>query len=133
MFGFSGSKAFGLASLLMLVFAGSAMAAQPPVGLGTADSFAILAGSAITNTGPTVVQGDVGVSPGSSVGDFSGAPQGTVFGTIYQGGAAAGAKSDLVTAYNDAAGRIPPINCRAESSAARRSRRVSTTPRRPSG
>ena len=110
MFGFSGSKAFGLATVLMLVFAGSAIAAQPRVGLGTAESFAILAGSEITNTGPSVILGDVGVSPGTSAGDFSGAPEGTVFGSIYTAGAAAPAKAALTTAYNDAAGRIPPID-----------------------
>lgn len=53
-----------LASLVALALAGSARA-QAPVSLGTADSFAVLAGSTVTNTGPTVVNGDLGVSPGT--------------------------------------------------------------------
>jgi hypothetical protein len=95
-----------LASLLTLAFASTAVAAQPPVGLGTADSFAVLAGSTVTNTGPSVVHGDLGVSPGTAVTGF---PPGTVFGTIHAADGVAGqAKTDLTTAYNDAAGRTPP-------------------------
>jgi hypothetical protein len=41
-----------LAALVTLMATGSAQAAQPAVGLGTADSFAVLAGSAITSTPP---------------------------------------------------------------------------------
>jgi hypothetical protein len=97
-----------LASLLTLVFAGPAVAAQPRVGLGTAGSFAVLAGSEITNTGPSVINGDLGVSPGTAI---SGFPPGTVNGAVHATNGVAGqAKSDLTTAYNDAAGRTPVVS-----------------------
>jgi hypothetical protein len=93
---------------LALVLAGAprASAAQAPVGLGTATSFAVLAGSTVTNTGPSTISGDLGVSPGSAVTGF---PPGTVTdGVIHAADAtAAQAQSDLTTAYNDAAGRTP--------------------------
>src|SRR5688572_12666456 len=91
-----------LAALFLLV--GSAANAGPaPVDLGTADSFAVLAGSAVTNTGPSVVNGDLGVSPGTAVTGF---PPGIVNGTIHSADAAAAqAQLDLTAAYNDAAGR----------------------------
>ena len=73
------------------------------VSLATSSTFAILAGSTVTNTGATAVTGDLGVSPGSAVTGF---PPGTVTGTIHAGDAAAAtAQSDLTLAYNDAAGR----------------------------
>jgi hypothetical protein len=90
----------------MFVTAGPAFAAQ--VGLGTADSFAVLAGSGITNTGPTTITGDVGTFPTPSETGFGSI---TLTGTNHAGDAVTqGAKSDLVTAYNDAAGRIPRTN-----------------------
>ncbi len=80
-------------------------AAQTPVGLGTAGSFAILAGSGITNTGPTTVNGDVGTYPTPSE---SGTASMTITGTNHDGDAVTqGAKTDLVTAYNTAAGESP--------------------------
>jgi hypothetical protein len=103
-----GAGGFWLAALLSLTLASSAGAAQPPVGLGTAGSFAVLAGSTVTNTGPSVVNGDVGVSPGTAVTGF---PPGTVNGTIHAADAvAAQAQTDTTTAYNDAAGRTPPVS-----------------------
>ncbi|MEA2664335.1 MAG: hypothetical protein QOI11_1279, partial [Candidatus Eremiobacteraeota bacterium] len=103
--------AVGLVSILclalMALLATRVLAAQPPVGLGTADSFAVLAGSAVTNTGPSTINGNLGVTPGTSVTGF---PPGTVNGTIHIANGVAGqAQSDLTTAYNDAAGRTPPL------------------------
>jgi len=88
--------------LAMLGLAGSAHA-QAPVPLGTANSFAVLAGSTVTNTGPTVVNGNLGVSPGGAVVGF---PPGVVNGTIHAADAiAAQAQLDLTAAYNNAAGQ----------------------------
>lgn len=101
----------GLLVVVLLATTGGASAAAP-VGLGTAASFAVLAGQAVTNTGPSVVTGDVGVSPGTSVTGF---PPGEVRdGTIHRASeVAAKAQADLTKAYNDAAGRpadasLPP-------------------------
>lgn len=87
--------------LLVLVVVASAQAAC--VNLGTAASFGLLGGSAVTNAVPgTVILGDVGVSPGTSVTGF---PPGVFGGTLHINDAvAAQAQSDLTTAYNSAAG-----------------------------
>ena len=79
--------------------------AQPPVNLGTATSFAVLAGSGITNTGPTTITGDVGTFPTPTETGFGSV---TIIGTNHIGDAVTqAAKTDLVTAYNDAASRTP--------------------------
>ena len=85
------------------------MAAQPTVGLGTTESFAILAGSTITNTGTTTINGDaggdVGLFPGT---DFTGQASVTLSGAVHLTDSVANAaKDDLITAYDDAAGRTP--------------------------
>jgi len=57
-----------------------------PAPLLTANTYAVLAGTAVTNTGSTFLTGDLGVSPGSSVTGF---PPGTFSGTLHNGDAAA--------------------------------------------
>jgi hypothetical protein len=84
-----------------------ALAAQPAVGLGTSGSFAVLAASAVTNTGPSTINGELGVSPGTAVTGF---PPGTAHGATHAADAAAAqAQSDLTVAYNDAASRTPAV------------------------
>ena len=107
--------------LMMLTTMGS-MAAQQTVELGTAKNFGILAGSAITNTGPTTIGGtaggDVGLSPATGAA-ITGLTTEHVDGTIYtvddegpegsveDPGLLDTAKDDLLIAYNDAASRSP--------------------------
>ncbi|WP_306822937.1 ice-binding family protein [Streptomyces sp. 5112.2] len=82
------------------------------VDLGRADSFAVLAGSATTNTGPSVITGDVGVSPGTSISGYG--PPAVVNGTLHSADTVAqDAQTDLIAAYDDAAGQpsdgaLPP-------------------------
>jgi LPXTG-motif cell wall-anchored protein len=88
----------------------AAHAAQPTVGLGSTSTFAVLAGSGITNTGPTTVSGTAGGDMGSSpTGSFTGDTDVTTTGTKYTAvdSKVTGAKDDLVIAYDDAAGRTP--------------------------
>ncbi|MFY9910429.1 MAG: ice-binding family protein, partial [Candidatus Sulfotelmatobacter sp.] len=67
------------------------------VNLGTAGSYALLAGSAVINTGTTVLTGDLGISPGFAL---SGAGSMTITGTTNLcNGAAAKAQKDLTAAY----------------------------------
>ena len=77
---------------------------QGNVNLGSAGTFAVLAGSTVTSIGQTVVNGDLGVSPGSAVTGF---PPGIINGAIHAGDAAAAqAKTDLLAGQLDAAGRL---------------------------
>jgi Ice-binding-like len=77
----------------------AALAATQPR-LGTATSFAVLAGSAVTNTGPTVISGGLGLFPGTAV---TGYPPGHATVTHKTDALARQAKTDLVTTYNDLA------------------------------
>ena len=106
--------AVAVLSIVLLAFASGALAAQAPVNLGTTASYAVLAGTTVTNTGPTTVSGNLGLSPGSSVTGF---PPGLVSGGVQNvaNAAAVQAQSDLVTAYNDAAGRTPATTVAGDS------------------
>ena len=78
--------------------------------LGTAQSFAVLGGSTVTNTGPSMIGGDLGVSPGSAVTGF---PPGILLppGTTHAGDAvAAQAQSDTTISYNALASFAPTQN-----------------------
>jgi hypothetical protein len=98
-----GCLVLGTAIAVVIATQSVAGAAVATVNLGTASSFGVLAGSTVTNTGATIVNGDLGVSPGSAITGF---PPGIVNGAVHDtDGVAAGAESDLTTAYNDAAGR----------------------------
>jgi hypothetical protein len=91
---------FRTATALIPVPAGPAL-----VNLDCAANFAILSGSTVTNTGPTIISnGDLGLSPGSAVTGF---PPGTIVGGAIRVNdvLANNAKLCLTTAYNDAAGR----------------------------
>ena len=73
-----------------------------PIKLGAATNFAAFAGTSITNAGATVVNGDLGLTPGTSVTGFR---PGMMNGTIQINNAAtAAALTYLATAYIDAAG-----------------------------
>ena len=98
-----------LALIVVMALPSISMAAEDPVDLGTTSSFAVLAGESITNTGSTTISGDaggdIGIYPGTS---FTGQAQVTTTGTVYIATTEASvAQTDLVTAYNDAAGRTP--------------------------
>jgi hypothetical protein len=87
--------------LIVGAFANSANTVQ----LGTAGSYAVLAGSTVTNTGSSVLTGYLGLSPGGGGCSPTGFPPGHVLGTTnICNGAAAQAERDLTTAYDKAAG-----------------------------
>ncbi|MEU8379746.1 ice-binding family protein [Streptosporangium sp. NPDC048865] len=74
--------------------------AGKPVPLGTAAEFAVLAGTTVAGTGPTVVTGELGVSPGSTT---TGLPPGVMVGAVYlDDPVAVQAQDDLATAYENA-------------------------------
>lgn len=104
-------SAFLLGAAFVLCFAAAspmtaqiAVADQPTVFLGSAATFVVLGGETVTNTGPSVITGDLGVWPGTAY--VPGTPPATVIGSIHAGDIVAQhAQASLTIAYNNAAGR----------------------------
>lgn len=87
-----------LMAITLILGITSTASAATSINLGTASNFAVLGGSTITNTGSTVLNGDLGLYPGTSV---SGFPPGTVNGAQHiTDSVSAQAQTDLITAYN---------------------------------
>ena len=99
-----GFAAVGALSLLTIIlYPATTSAAGPTIRPGTTTSYGVLAGTTITNTGPTTISGsaggDIGLFPGTS---FTGSTTVTISGVQHIGDAAANtAQTDLVTAFND--------------------------------
>jgi len=92
--------------IVFWLLATSWSAAASVVSLGAADTFAVLGGSTVTNTGATVVTGDLGVSPGTAVTGFG--PGVVLNGSIHMNDALAmQAHADAATAYAQLAGETP--------------------------
>jgi hypothetical protein len=110
----------GLAAAVTLWSIASAVPAEAasglngPINLGTSGTYGALAGSALTNTGPTTIVGDIGISPGSSITGMGGAPGSNTGATDDDNGAALQAQNDLTTAYNNAAGLTPTTSGEAQ-------------------
>jgi hypothetical protein len=99
-----------LMALATLAGSASPASAQTLVDLGSAATYSILAGASVVNTGPSLINGDVGVSPGGMVTGFESVDGGlgVVNGTInIDNAAAAQAQSDLTLAYTQAAAESP--------------------------
>ena len=78
--------------------------AVAPVALGSAETYAVLAGTDIENTGATELTGDLGLSPSGTIAGFG---PGSVSGAIHdKDAAAADAQRARAAAYNDAAARV---------------------------
>ncbi|TVQ61516.1 MAG: DUF3494 domain-containing protein [Phycisphaerales bacterium] len=91
-----------------ILAAGLATHTQGGIEMGTAMTYAVHGAAGVTNTGPSVITGDLGAWPTGSVTGF---PPGIVNGTMNIGNAAAmQAHSDATTAYNTIAGLSPTQN-----------------------
>jgi hypothetical protein len=94
-----------LGSLALLVCLAMPVGAQVAPPLGQAEGFAVLGATAVSNTGATVIDGDVGIWP-NTASSITGFPPGVVNGTVHAGDAVAQqAQTDLITAYDFVAGQ----------------------------
>ncbi|MBE2188922.1 MAG: choice-of-anchor D domain-containing protein [Desulfobulbaceae bacterium] len=108
-----------MGTLIILVITGSSIATSiPALNLRSLEDFVILAGSTVTGIPPVAIKGNVGLSPaaGSFIVGFDGSNVDGILYVVDDTGPAGSvknatllqtAKSDLTTAYNDAAGRTP--------------------------
>jgi hypothetical protein len=91
-----------LATNYVWTFTTGTQIAQAPINLGRAGAFAVMATASITSTGPTEINGDVGLNPGTA----EGIPPAEVNGTIHvDDQTIINAQADLLAAYNDAVSR----------------------------
>lgn len=91
-----------LSSDKVWTFTTGSQIAQARIDLGRASGFAVMATASISGTGPTQINGDVGLNPGSA----QGIPPAQVNGTIHiDDQAIIDAQSDLLAAYGDAVSR----------------------------
>jgi hypothetical protein len=94
-------KVRSVSLIILLLCEANAYATTVNVGLGAANLFAVLGGTSVTNSGPSSINGNLGLWSGTSITGF---PPGTVTGTIDAANALAmQAQTDLTGAYNVAA------------------------------
>ncbi len=100
-----------------------AYALNTAVPLGSASTFAVLAGTTITNAETSVITGNMGVSPGTQITGFQPVPMNTIVGPgtvtsglglvngiIYPGGVVASqAHNDAVIGYNYLVAQVPDV------------------------
>jgi len=98
----------GLSAFAAVVSLHSKVEAQDNI-LGSAQRFAVLGGSTVTNTGPTLIHGDLGVAPGFAMTGF---PPGLLVGGVVHAADAVAqqAQDDITIAYTSLAGRAPTQN-----------------------
>jgi LPXTG-motif cell wall-anchored protein len=110
-------SAIGVLPLLTIfLYPPTSSAVGPTIRSGSTSTFGVLAGTTITNTGPTVINGtaggNVGLFPGSS---FTGSTSVTLSGVQHIADAVANtAQTDLVTAFNDISAPAPVVRATPE-------------------